>query len=715
MSVAWVGAGIGAIGMYSSHKAQKDQARIQADAIAAGGAIDQAARNKAISQVLEIFGPSLVNFNESMQGSIDLMEQGRISTGDLLTQSAQNVSQITQQGGQNALNAMLGLPSPETVSTAQQPQKQTPSTAADNTFDRPDQQPSQPDLRSTQQIQTMSRPSGPKMNVQPDGSVRPGANQMVAPQQQAGIGPSFNVQPDGTVRPGVQQGIQQQAISPQSTEDAMPYTTNPKHVIDPDIPGYGINYGDHSMGPAVPEDVNQANMLNNAINSATPLEGELVPRDYNFNQQGIVMPQDTGAGLIGAVDAVQQGADLGRFDLAQGSRGALESLNTQTGIARDDIGQGRDFALNRIQEGISAARAGVSSGVGSINRGTAKGVSAINQGVDRATGYLNPYMAAGEEALNPYLALSGVRGQEAFDAARMNDPAYNLALQESERALGRNAAVTGGVGSGNTKGRFQLNAQQQAAADIDRQLGRFRSITDAGQQAAGTAGGFATQGGIASGDLHSRGGIAAGGLQARGGEFEASQLNRMGDVGIQSSQQLSQLAQQLGMSEAQVLQQLGGNLANIDVSTGNTIGGMRESAGINAANIIQNTSNQQAGIDAGLAQQLAGLDQNTLNNIVNSMQSGAGTNLSSQQQLATLLANMGIGAGTSGQQTAINLGQANASGVTNPIGNAINTGIGLYASGAFNQNSANPYQPASGGSQSDYTGNDYSNWVAQQT
>jgi hypothetical protein len=667
-----------------SSDAQKKQAQIQANAIQSGGAIDSAARNKAISQVLEIFGPSLVDFNESMQGSIDLLEQGRISTGDLLTQSANNVSRITQQGGQSALNAMLGLPSPETVSTAQQPQTQAQAPQGQVT-----QQQAQDALPSSIINDDAFVRGAPKIEQQP---IRGGIKPTSAPQ--GGIGSSLNVQPDGTVRPGG--GINQ--IRALATDNA--FQQGAPTDFDPNSAFTGIG-----PNPVNPDSIYQ---------STAPLEGELLPRDYDFNQQGVTMPQGTNTGFLGAVDAVQAGADLGRQDLARGAAGSLESLGTQFGIARDDIGEGRDFALNQIQQAIQAGRSGINQGVGSIQQGTQQGVNAINTGVDQAVGFLNPYMSAGKEALNPLLALSGVRGQEAFDAALINDPAYNLALQESERALGRSAAITGGIGSGNVKGRFQLNAQQQAAADIDRQLGRFRSITDAGQRAAGTAGGFATQGGIAAGGLESRGGIASGQMQARGGELEADQLNQMASVGIRSSEQLSQIAQALGINESQVLQSLGGNLANIDVSTGQQIGGMREQAGINAANIIQGTSNQQAGIDAGLAQQLAGLDQDTLNNIINSIQSGAGTNLSSQQQLATILANMGVNAGTSGQQTAINLGQAEAAGVTNPIGNAINTGIGLYASGAFNQGVTNPYQPIRGNTTADYTGADYQNWVGSQ-
>ncbi len=634
--MSWIAVGttvLAAGSSYMSSKATKKQAQIQAKSIKEGGAIDQAARNRAISQVLEIFGPSLSQFNESMQSSIDLYNQGRVSTGDLLTNSAQNVSQIAQQGGQQALSALLGIPSPATDQSAQ-PQ------AFDGTATQP--------LTTDQTV-------APTQGEQP----------VHTEQSTQGIGQQqLFQQPDGTVRPGGQMGFDVPVGSPSG-------------IDIPRDPDGAFNPKFNTAREAVPaafqreQDPVFQREQDPVFQQQTPLEGEFIPRDYDFQQQQLTMPQGTGAGLFGAEQAITGGAELGRESLGSGAIGALESLGTQTGIARGDIEGGRNFALNQIQQAIQSGRSGTQAGVGSIE-----------QGVNRAVDFLNPYMSAGQEALNPYLALSGARGQSAFDEARLNDPAYNLALQESERALGRQAAVTGGIGSGNTKGRFQLNAQQQAAADIDRQLGRLRHITGAGQQAAGQAGGFTSQGGMAAGQM-----------QQRGGELESSLLSRMGDVGIQSSQQLSSLAQQLGMSEAQVLQTLGSNLSNIDVSTGRAIGGVRETAGINAANILQETTGQQMGIEQGLAQQLGNLDQETLNNIVNSMQTGAGTTLQSQQQLATLLANLGIGAGSSAQQTAINVGQAQAAGVTNPIGNAIDTGIGLYSSGAFNQpaNQPTPY------------------------
>lgn len=645
MSFGLSAAAVGLIGVagsvasgYLASKAQKKQADIQAKAIKEGGQLDQAARKKAISQVLEIFGPSLVQFNDSMQSSIDLFNQGRVSTGDLLTQSAQNVSQISQQGGQSALNAMLGLPSPQAVSTADQ---------AIGPIE-PQQQPLQQVGPPPQQIgspQAVTEPgqAPTQLNVQPDGTVRPGNQQGFNYPTQVGPAPQESPTP--------QQGLTAQGMAQLERKWGI---------------GKSMSMNDIGASIAGPQPAQTT-----AFQPQAPLEGEFIPRDNNFQQQSVTMPEGTGTGFFGAQEAITTGADLGKENLIKGATGALGSLGAQTGIARDDITGGKNFALNQIQQAIQA-------GIG----GTQAGIGAINQGVDRAVGFLNPYMSAGKEALNPYMALSGARGQEVFDAARINDPAYNLALQESERALGRNAAVTGGIGSGNTKGRFQLNAQQQAAADIDRQLGRYLPIIGGGQQAAGQAGGFAAQGGFQAGQM-----------AQRGGEGESALLSRMGDVGIQSSQQLAQLAQQLGISEAQVLQTLGGNLSNIDVGTGQNIGKLRETTGINAANILQGTTNQQMGIEQNLSQNLANLDQETLNNIINSIQSGAGTTLQSQQQLAQLLANINIGSGTSAQQTAINLGQAKAGGVTNPIGNAINTGIGLYASGAFSQPQVAQSQP----------------------
>lgn len=677
------GAAITVVGGALNSKSSKKQAEVQADAITEAGQIDTAARNKAIGQVLEIFSPSLAEFNESLQGSIDLMEQGRISTGDLLTQSANNVSQIVQQGGQSALNAMLGLPSPANDSVIQQSAPANTKGVAPNNYQR---------------------------DINP-ADYSKGAQSMVRTTQGINAGDTV---PDMPMRDNYQPSSAGQ-VSPQNvnTRQGAPALAQ----TDGRVNGYDRVNGRYNLdGPLTNYTTPPPEAP--AFTPTTPLEGDFIPRDYQFNQQGVTMPTGTNAGLLGAEQAVNNGANMGRFDLMQGSIGALDSLATQHGIARNDIGQGRNFALSQIQQGMNAGRdrynnaiseigGGVNAGVNAINRGVDSGVASINHGVNRATSYLNPYMNAGKEALDPLLALSGVRGQEAFDNALINDPAYNYGLKNSEQALSRNAAVTGGVGSGNTMARFQQNAQDYGAANIDNQLSRYRSITDRGQQAASTAGGFATQGGIAAGNIQAQGGISAGNMEyqgginagsmmARAGEFESGQYNNMANVGLQSSQQLAQLAEQYGMSEADVLQQLGGNLANIDVGTGNAIGGMRENAGINASQIIQNNTNQLAGIDAGLAQQLAQLDQNTNNNIVNSIQTGAGTTLSTNQQLATILANMGVNAGSSAANTAINLGQANAAGITNPIGNAINTGIGLYASGAFSGSGSggtNPYQP----------------------
>lgn len=664
-------------GVLGSNAAKK-QAKTQAKAIENASAIDSEVRANAINQVVSLYGPALVDFNKSIQGSVDLMAQGKISTGQLLEQSANNTSNIIQQGGQAALNAMLGLPSPQPT---QQPQGFPQDERVTGGYKPAQNNIDDVPVENLSDIQSLATDGG------------------LGNQELTTIDPQYQ-----------NQGPQPANDNTSEYQDFNP--SDYSHELTAE--GNRIRY---AWQQSAYDQAVQDNAINNTSNQdqqvVEPIGGQITSNLYDnqdqvidpvnqgaptYNQQGLTVPQDANIGMLGAEQAILGGANQGRSDMLTGAAGALNSLGTQTGIARNDLLQGQDFALNKISEAIDAGKAGYAQGVKSINQATQSGVGAIGGGVSQAVGFLNPYMQAGKQALNPLMDLSGVNGQAAFDAARMNDPAYNLAIKESERALGRNAAVTGGIGSGNTMGRFQLNAQEQAAADIDRQLSRFRAITDAGQSAASQAGSFTTQGGIASGNLLSQGGIAAGNLQSQSGQLESDLLTRAGDVGINTGQNLSMLAQQLGMSEADVLQNLGGNLSNISTNAGQQIGGLRETAGINAANMIQGTANQQAGIQSGLGEQLANLDQATLTNVINAIQSGAGTNLNANQQLATTLANLGIGAGSSAADYQVALGQAQASGVTNPIGNAINTGLGLYALGAFkNNNSSNNNYNQQGG------------------
>ncbi|NRA43002.1 MAG: hypothetical protein HRU21_11950 [Pseudomonadales bacterium] len=613
--------GLKLFGDYQANKQQKKQAKAAAAATERAGNLDSVARQKAIGVINETYPSAIATFNDTMRNTLDMFQQAQISSSELLTNSAENVERMISQGGQNALHAMLGLPAP----AQNQPVDQQGNTEAQSR-ELGGIKPAMPESQASQMPQTFA---------QTDGTFRMGGQQQMINQ------------PDQ-----VSQGqVAQEPVRSMGMDDFTPQK----------FMGRDPGSDENMMRIRDAQERNQAQQAQQAspVQAQQVMEGEFIPREApNLQQQNITMPTGTNAGFMGAEQSVVSAGDQARTDMMAGAEGALSAMGTRFGGARGDIEEGRNFSLGQHQKGIDAGQAG-----------TRTGVQSVEAGVNRAIGYQQPYMSAGKEALNPYMALTGTRGQQAFDDALINDPAYNLALMESERSLGRNAAVTGGMGSGNTKGRFQLNAQQQAAADVDRQLNRYRGAVNMGQNAANQAGGYSAQGGAITGQM-----------QQQGGRDTSNMMSRMGDVGTMSASQLSELAKTQGLSEAQILQQLGGNLSNIGMDTGRTVGGMRETAGINAANILQGTTGQQVSNEQNLTNNLYGLDQGTVANMGNTMQSAAGTTLQSELNQANSVANMNIGAGTSAANTAMGMGQAEMMGITNPWGNMANTVSGALSS-----------------------------------
>lgn len=607
--------GLKLFGDYQANKQQEKQAKAAAAATERAGRLDAAARQKAIGVINETYPSAIATFNDTMRNTLDMFQQAQISSSELLTNSAENVERMISQGGQNALHAMLGLPAP----AQNQPVDQQGNTEAQSR-ELGGIKPAMPESQASQMPQTFA---------QTDGTFRMGGQQQMINQ------------PDQ---------VAQDQASPMGTDDFTPPKFRNQDPGSADM--------QRMRGAQERQQAQQAQQAA-PVQAQQAMEGEFIPREApNLQQQNITMPTGTNAGFMGAEQSVVSAGDQARTDMMAGAEGALSAMGTRFGGARGDIEEGRNFSLGQHQKGINAGQAG-----------TREGVQSVEAGVNRAIGYQQPYMSAGKEALNPYMALTGTRGQQAFDNALINDPAYNLALMESERSLGRNAAVTGGMGSGNTKGRFQQNAQDQAAANVDNQLRRYQNAVNMGQNAANQAGGYSAQGGAITGQM-----------QQQGGRDTSNMMSRMGDVGTMSASQLSELAKTQGLSEAQILQQLGGNLSNIGMDTGRTVGGMRETAGINAANILQGTTGQQVSNEQNLTNNLYGLDQGTVANMGNTMQSAAGTTLQSELNQANSVANMNIGAGASAANTAMGMGQAEMMGITNPWGNMANTVSGALSS-----------------------------------
>lgn len=616
---------------YLASSAQKKAATTEAELI-----IDARERNderyEQIRQdAMSLFDDAMASTFSGMQEGRNLLLSGQASTQDILNQAYSGAANTIQTYGQQSINAMLGI-------TGQQPTIQNIQAA--------EQQ-----LPPEQQTQPLTQ-VGPPPGGQPLTQVGP-APGAAAP---TGAQTALYTQPDGTVRSGQQQGFDYPAQTG---------VTGPQR----DFTGGEQLFGDVNPIYNLPESVTQYNVdplpETGLLSQPQALEGEFIPSGYNLPQTALNLPQGQ-YGLAGAEQALTSGAEQARQDLAFGTSRGISALGRELGFAGDEIRRGRDFGLGEI-------RGAVQTGRGDITGAAQQGAQTALAGAQRGVSFLDPYMSAGREALDPYLALSGARGQEAFDQAILNDPAYQLALERSEQSIGRQSALTGGIGGGNVMAELQRNAQMQAAADIDRQLGRYQGITQAGQAAAGTAGGFTTQAGLAAGGMQTQAGRDLSALGMQGGTALAG-------IGQQSSAQIAELARTMGISELQAMQMLGQNLGNVGMQAQQQIGDYRFGTGTNIANTLGQQGITQGGLQTGLGGALAGLDQQTIANLVNQAEQLGGGQAGLQTALANLLANAGVNQAS--QQTGLGtqLAGATASGVTNPLGNALSTITGLAAS-----------------------------------
>jgi len=124
-----------------------------------------------------------------------------------------------------------------------------------------------------------------------------------------------------------------------------------------------------------------------------------------------------------------------------------------------------------------------------VNQGTRNAIAANNI----AGSYQHPYMQGGAGASDLQSALSGAMGPEAQQQAYANynaSPGMDYALQQSERALTRNAAATGGLGGGNVQQALQQNAIGLAQQDYQNQFDNLGTLSNRGANAANIAGSY---------------------------------------------------------------------------------------------------------------------------------------------------------------------------------------------------------------------------------
>lgn len=181
------------------------------------------------------------------------------------------------------------------------------------------------------------------------------------------------------------------------------------------------------------------------------------------------------------------------------------------------------------------------------------GIDAQNEQFNRILELLGPSIEGGDQARQQQLALLGLLGPEAQQAAQdqfQQSPGQQFIRERQERALTRNQAAIGGLGGGNIRTALQEQAAGFASQDFNNQFNRLSSLSGAGQTAASNIGQFGQQAASNTGNLLLNQGQASaagifgqaqaqnqliGNLTSIGASFSDSRMkediNKIGEIG----------------------------------------------------------------------------------------------------------------------------------------------------------------------------------------
>jgi len=160
-----------------------------------------------------------------------------------------------------------------------------------------------------------------------------------------------------------------------------------------------------------------------------------------------------------------------------------------------------------------------------------KGIEEQRRQYDAMQKLLKPYVEAGTGALSNQLALAGVSGADAQQAAinaLQQGPEFNALVQQGEQGILQSAAATGGLRGGNVQGALSQFRPQVLSSLIEQQYNRLGGLATAGQNAATGVGTAGMQTGVNVGNL-----LAQQGAAQAGGTLAAAQTwgNTIGSIG----------------------------------------------------------------------------------------------------------------------------------------------------------------------------------------
>jgi len=290
-----------------------------------------------------------------------------------------------------------------------------------------------------------------------------------------------------------------------------------------------------------------------------------------------------------------------------GFYGAMENLDT-----------GERQSLSALAQGTGIAR-------GDVMTGRDTSLATLSAAKNEAFGRLQPYTDAGRAALDKEAALTGAFGPEAQQAAidaYIETPGQKYLREQQEQTLLRNTAAIGGLGGGRVRTALQEQAMNIASTNMQQDLTNLRSLAMRGQEADTTGANIA---------------------QATGSQAAGIQMS--------AAQQLAALAEALGTNSA--------NLINMTAQQRSDLA-MR--AGLSLADLEQAIGSAQAGALGEFGSKIAATQAGSIADVAKLGETRATNMLTSQQNLAQILANIGIGAGSKISDLQVAGGSAAAAG-----------------------------------------------------
>ena len=366
-----------------------------------------------------------------------------------------------------------------------------------------------------------------------------------------------------------------------------------------------------------------ASQLLNRISPMLNLPGQIIDRiTQRFDQQAAPTSTPTSPATVS-------------MDRATIPRSEVTPAQTQP------IGTGLYGAAEQINAGEArslAALAG-STGIarGDVTAGRDAAINALTTGKTEALDRLSPYTDAGRAALDLEAALSGALGPEAQQAAFDNyieSPGQAYLRSQEEEALLRSAAATGGLGSGRTKTALLTQAKDIASTFFQQNLQNLQSLAMRGQEADTTGAGIIRD--------------------------TASQIS---GVETNAAAQLATLASALGTNASSLINANSTQKAELAMQ-----------AGLSTAELDEAIAAAQAGSLADFGSKIASAQAGSLSDIANLEEAAATNTLTSRQQLATTLANIGTQSGTQVAELQASQGAALAAG-QKASGEALASGI----------------------------------------